>query len=117
MKNLKLHLTNVPNEQEVRDYADKHLTGIERLLGNSDSIKWNLRIGREEHAKTAHLYFAEATVDTDKKTYGARAEATSINEAIDKLKDELHNRIAKHKDKKRSLFKDGARYIKNMLQK
>ncbi len=115
MKNVKLHLTDVFNEEEVLAYAESHLSGIERLLGDTN-IKWNLRIGREEHKNTAHVFFAEARIATDKKTYGARAKADSVNAAIDKLKDELHNKIAKHKDKKRSLFKEGARRIKNLLQ-
>lgn len=118
MKNLKLHFTDIMDEQDAQAYAEKRLTSLEKFIKqDKDSIKWNLRLSRDEHGATAHRFTAEASLHSSKKNFGATAHAASLYAAIDELKDEMQKKMSRFKDKKMTLFKRGAREAKRLLRK
>ena len=117
MQNLKVHFTDIMDQQNAQDYAEKKLTPLERFIKRDlDSIKWNLRLSRDEHGATAHAFTAEASLHTSKKNFGATAHGESMYAAIDQLKDELQKKMTRHKDKRNSLFRRGARKMKGLLR-
>ncbi len=63
------------------------------------------------------MFFAEATISTESKNYGAKAVGKTTYEAIDVLKDELSKKIRRYKDKKTSIVKKGGRMLKDLLRK
>lgn len=117
MKNLKVHFKDIMDEQDAQSYAEKKLTPLEKFVKRDiDSIKWNLRLTRNEHGTTAHSFNAEASLRTSKKNFGATAEAESLYAAIDELKDELQKKMSRFKGKRISLLKKGGREMKRMLR-
>lgn len=117
MKNLKTHFTDIMDEQDAQAYAEKKLTPLEKFVKKDiDSIKWNLRLTRDESSKTAHAFTAEASISTSKKDFGASANAESLYGAIDELKDELQKKMSRFKAKRITLFKRGARKAKKMMR-
>jgi len=117
MKNLKVHFTDIMDEQDAQAYAEKKLTPLERFVKRDlDSIKWNLRLSRNEHGTTAHSFSAEASLRTSKKNFGASAEAESLYAAIDELKDELQKKMSRFKGKRIVMLKKGGRKVKRLLR-
>ena len=105
--------------KKTKQYIESKIDSLDRILGNKDEErKCDFRVGKNSgsHNK-GKIYFAEARIETPKKAYGAEAKAESINEAIDKLKDEIAKKIRRNKDKKESLIKKGGRKIKELLRK
>lgn len=117
MRNLKVHFTDIMDEQDAQAYAEKRLTPLEKFVKHDqESIKWNLRLSRNEHGKTAHSFTAEASLSSPMKNFGAQAEAESLYAAIDELKDELQKKMSRFKSKRISLLKKGGREMKRLLR-
>mgnify|MGYP000545435884 CR=1 FL=1 len=117
MQNLKVHFTDIMDEQDAQSYAEKRLTPLEKFIKkDQESIKWNLRLSRNEHGTTAHSFTAEASLHSSKKNFGATAEAESLYAAIDELKDELQKKMSRFKGKRIALLKKGGRKVKALLR-
>ncbi len=118
MKNLKVHFTDIMDEVDAQAYAEKKLSPLEKFVKKDpESIKWNLRLSRNETGATAHSFTADATLRTSKKNFGATAEGESLYAAIDELKDELQKKMTRHKGKRIALLKRGGREMKRLLRR
>ncbi len=102
---------------EIKEYALNRIQSLDRLLSSYENIECNLRLGKDSAHKHGKIFYAEATISTNKKNFGARAEEESIQEAIDELKDELSKKIRRYNDKKTSLRNRGGRIIKDLLRR
>jgi len=117
MRNLKTNFTDIMDQQDAQAYAEKRLTPLEKFIKkDKESIKWNLRLTRDEHGSTAHSFTAEASIRSSQKNFGATAQGDSLYEAIDQLKDELQKKMSRFKDKRISLLKKGGREMKKLLR-
>ena len=117
---IKIFTKDLDSSESLNNYIKSKIEDIERHLGKSDGDEkryCDFRIGKvASSSNKGKNFFAEATIVTSKKNFGARVEAESVNEAVDKLKDELALKIRKYKGKKESLVKKGGRKIKNLLR-
>ena len=62
------------------------------------------------------IYYAEVSIHTPEKNFGARVEAEDTYTAIDLLKDELSGNITHYKDRTRTLHKKDAQKFKEELR-
>ena len=116
---IEIYTKEIELTDEIREYIESKINSLNNILGKSDEERrCDFRIGKnsKSHLK-GKIYFAEARVETPNKAYGAEAKAESLNEAIDKLKDEIAKKIRRNKDKKESLLKRGGRKVKNLLRR
>jgi ribosomal subunit interface protein len=105
-------------DEAMEQYVKERMDSLDKLLSNTDEVFCDLRLGKDSGShRHGKIFFAEAKIKTAKKNYGARAEAETINEAVDQLKDELSKKIRRYKDKKVSLRKRGGRVVKELLRK
>jgi len=108
---------NIDLDNKLNKYIQKKVDSLDRILGKSKEERiCDFRIKKDASAKNGEIYFAEATIKTPNKNYGAEASGESIFEAIDELKDEVAKKIRRNKDKKESLIKKGGRKIKELLK-
>jgi len=118
MRNLKVNFTDIMDQQDAQAYAEKKLTPLEKFVKrDQESIKWNLRLTRDEHGATAHAFTAEASMHSSKKNFGATAQADSLYAAIDELKDELQKKMTRFKGKRIAMLKKGGREVKKLLRR
>jgi ribosomal subunit interface protein len=104
--------------EETKKYIETKILSLQNLLPNDEDNFCDFRIGKNSGShKKGKIYFAEASIKTSQKNYGARSESENLNEAIDTLKDELAKKIRRYKGKKISMMKKGGRLVKNFLRK
>ena len=115
---VEIYTKDIELTQEIEDYIQKKVDSFDKILGkSSEERKCDFRIGKNSNAHNkGQIYFAEARVETPRKAYGADAKGESLNEVIDKLKDEILKKIRRNKDKKESIIKKGGRKIKKLLR-
>ncbi len=110
---------NFDLNKDVKLYIEKKINSInENFFLNEENVTCNFRIGKNSaNHKSTKAFFAEATIETSKKAFGARADEETVEEAIDHLKDALIRKITSYKDKKTTFLKKSGRKTKELLKK
>lgn len=114
--NIAIKATNMELTLALKDYAEKRLGSIVKFTDGDAEIA--LEIGKEtNHHKQGDVFAARATVTTPLgKTYHAESSKADLYEAIDDIRYEIVQAIRSAKGKQDSMFRRGARRIKNMLR-
>lgn len=114
--NIAIKATNMELTPALKDYAEKRLGTIVKFTDGDAEI--SLEIGKETaHHKQGDIFEAGATVTTPLgKTYHAVSSKADLYEAIDDVRGEIVREIKSAKGKSDSLFKRGARRMKNILR-
>ncbi len=113
--NYNLKGTGLALTGEVRSYLDKKLVHTEKFMGTG--LPFQLDVELEFIAGAAGpKYRAEYTLARGKEIIRTQAQGSTLHEAIDIASDELSQKIAKMRDKRRHLFRRGAARIKEYLR-
>lgn len=114
--NIAIKAANIELTVALKDYAEKRLKSIVKFTDGDADIA--LDIGKETaHHKQGDIFQASATVTTPLgKTYHATSSKADLYEAIDDVRAEIVREIKSAKGRQDSLFKRGARKMKNMLR-
>jgi putative sigma-54 modulation protein len=88
---------NIEVPDRVRQYAERKLDRIERLLDDrSDAI---LELSVEQHRSSADSHIAEVTLVIDGQTLRSHAAGPTHHAAIDAVADKVERRAVDHKEK------------------
>ncbi len=110
--------TNVELNQNIRDYLDKRLQGLRKILDMNDpSLMMDVELGRVTmHHKTGDVFRAEINIFMAGKTYRAEAESGDLNSAIDLMKNEIMNEISDDKRKRISFIRRSGQRVKEIIK-
>lgn len=114
--NISIKATNIELTPALKDYAEKRMKGIVKFTdGDADII---VDIGKTTaHHKGGEVFEASAHVTTPLgKQYHAASQKGDLYEAIDDVRSEIVRELTSAKGKRDSLFKRGARRVKNILK-
>jgi ribosomal subunit interface protein len=116
--NLNLKTTNISLSQENRDYFEKKLMMLDKLVDFSrDNVFVYAELAKtSNHHRSGDIFRAEVNMQLGGRKIYAAAEKENLYAAIDEVKDQLEQEIKTSKDKRISLIKRGARAVKNMLR-
>ncbi len=106
MKKINIIPKNIELTKHIENYIDTKMSYFRKFIDfEDDNFECDFRIGKESaKSEKGNIFFAETTIKTSGKIYGARADKyESEEEAIDKLKDELKRKIVDYKNKKISV--------------
>lgn len=98
---------NIDVPDRVREYAERRLDRIERLLGEAgtdaadDESQAVLELSVEHHRSADHSHIAEMTLVIDGQTVRSHASGPTLQAAIDVLTDKVERRTVDHKEKPR----------------
>ena len=98
---------NIDVPVRVREYAERKLDRIERLLGEGsgdatgDRSQALLELSVEHHRSAEASHIAEMTLVIDGQTLRSHAAAPTHQAAIDELTDKIERRTVTHKEKPR----------------
>ncbi len=112
---------NIELTDEIRDYATKRATNLEKLLSRIEKgdgrVMVNFDLGKAtNHHKSGEIFHADCRINIDGKEFYASADGEDLHQAIDEIKDVLYLEINKDKDRTQTLFHRGARSVKKMLK-
>ena len=90
---------NVEVPDRVRDYAERKLRRLERMLDDrSDAI---VELSNEQHRSAADAHTAEVTLVIDGQTLRSHATGSSYQVALDNVVDKVERRAVDHREKPR----------------
>lgn len=112
---------NITLTDEIRDYAEKRVTNLEKLLSRitaeGGEVKAQLEVSRAtNHHKAGEVFHADCTISIDGREFYGSTDGEDIHAALDDVKEILFREISKHKDRAQTLFHRGARSVKKMLK-
>jgi putative sigma-54 modulation protein len=90
---------NVEVPERVRDYAERKLRRLERMLDDrSDAV---VELSNEQHRSAADAHIAEVTLVIDGQTLRSHAAGASYQAALDEVVDKVERRTVDHREKPR----------------
>src|SRR3989344_4394296 len=113
--NYNLKGTGLALSEEMRVYLDKKLVHAEKFIRTGPPVQLDVELEFVAGA-AGPKYRAEYTLARGKEIFRAQARGTTLHEAIDIASDELAQKLAKMRDKRRHLFRRGAARIKDYLR-
>jgi putative sigma-54 modulation protein len=90
---------NVDVPERVRDYAERKLNRLERLL--DDRTDATVEFSNEMHRSASDAHIAEVTLVIDGRTLRSRAVGISYQSALDAVVDKVERQAVDHKTKPR----------------
>ena len=90
---------NLEVPDRVRDYAERKLGRLERLL--DDRSDATLELSNEAHRSAADAHIADVTLVIDGTTLKSKATGSSYQAAIDQVVDKVERQARDHKEKPR----------------
>lgn len=118
MKNLTIYCKDFELTDAIKGYLEDKMSYLFRYITHDeDVVSFNCRLGKvaNNHEK-GKIYYAEVSIHTPEKNYGARIEAEDTYVAIDLLKDELAGNITHYKERSLTLQRKEAQKFKQELQ-
>jgi ribosomal subunit interface protein len=117
MKNLSIFCKDFELTDAIKTYLADKMMSLEKYLTNPDEVTFNARLGKvSNHHNHGKIFYAEVSIHTPEKNFGAREEAEELYEAIDVLKDELARAITHYKSKSRDLDRKEAQKFKEDIR-
>lgn len=118
---IKILAKNIELTDSIRDYVQKRVTNLGKLLlnikENGGEVLVYFEVGKStKHHKGGEFFHTDCSVVIDGKKFYASSDKEDLYEAIDNVKDSLFREINKNKDRKQTLFKRGAKSVKKMMK-
>ncbi len=102
---------------EVQTYLDERLAAIEKLVGTSDeSIRAEVELGRSTAHESGDVYYAEINLILKGSNIRSTSKASSVNAAIDEVRDGIVEQLRKRKQLHRRLIRRGGAAIKRIIR-
>lgn len=113
-----IQATGIAHTNAIDAYVGKRLRDLEKLLDpKEESVIAEVEVGKpSRHHKSGQVFYAEITMLIKGKKFRATAKADDLYAAIDSMKDEIVEEVARHHDKIRAREKSGGREAKARLK-
>lgn len=118
---INLQSKNIELTDEIREYALKRVTNLDKLLSHHEEaggeVKAQMEISRStNHHKAGDVFHADCTINIDGKRFYGASDNEDLFSAIDTVKEKLYSEIDKDKKRTQTLMKRGAASVKKMLK-
>jgi putative sigma-54 modulation protein len=117
---IKFVAKNIELTEAIRDYAEKRVTNLGKLLTklekNGGEVKVNFELSKNTKHKSGEIFHSDCTVNIDGEKFYVAVDKADMYEAIDSVKEGLFREINQNKDKKNTLQTRGARSVKKMMK-
>ncbi len=116
--NIHIKTTNLTMTPEIKDYFDKKMESLDRLIDPSDtSVSCQVELGRtSNHHKAGDVFRAEINLMKDGKQFRAVSEQETLMAAMDEAKDEILAEFKGYKSKQQTMMRKGGAAIKYMMK-
>jgi len=119
--NIKILAKNIELTEAIRDYVEKRVTNLGKLLSRIEKeggeVTVHFEVGKStNHHKGGEFFHTDCSVMVKGQKFYASADKEDLYEAIDTVKESLFYEISKKKDRKQTLYKRGAASVKKMMK-
>ena len=110
--------TGIELTPALTNYVNEKIGMLDKLLINCGDVLASVEIGKEtKHHKTGQWFFAEVNLNCAGKMLRHVVEEADLYAAIDKMKDGIAEEVRTYEKRKKSLFRRGARALKNVFSR
>jgi putative sigma-54 modulation protein len=112
--------TNFELTDSISDYLSKRIVSLDKFISKdeADSVIADIEIGKTRNGQnTGDIYRAEINLQFKGDVLRAESEKSDIYEAIDDMKNDITRQLRKHKSKRRTSIRNGAKRFKKMLHR
>ncbi|HEY9586081.1 MAG TPA: ribosome-associated translation inhibitor RaiA [Candidatus Paceibacterota bacterium] len=111
-----LYFKGLEKTEAIENYLDKRLKNLGKLV-NDNAARATVELGKTTaHHKSGNVFRAEINLHSAGKEFYAAVEKDDLYAAIDEMRDEITREIAKFKGKSETMFRRGARAVKNIIK-
>ncbi len=116
--NLNIKTTNISLVPEVKEYLEKKLLMLEKIVDFSkDNVFAQVELGKtSEHHKQGDIFRAEINLRMAGVSFRAVKEAADLYAAIDGMKDEINREVKSGRERKASVLRRSGQAIKKLLR-
>jgi ribosomal subunit interface protein len=116
---INIKATGIELTPAIREYLENKIMSLGKLVDfSSDNVLVEAGVGRiTGHHRTGEVFKAEVNLTVAGQLIRVKAVEADLYAAIDKVKDELSNKLSSDQKKKITLVRKGGRMIKNLLKK
>ena len=109
--------TNISVDYELQGRLTDKLQSLERYIGGKSDTKCAVEFVKVTPQQHGPVYRVEVNIWSDGVLYRAEATKDSFDAAIDGVRSELDSELGRARTKRMSLWRKGARKMKEMMQR
>lgn len=114
---IKVKATNFPHTPEIESVLQKRLATLEKFLpGDETALLCDAELEKLAEHQTGRVYRAEVNLQVGGELLRAEAVEERMEDAIDRVRDELKRELTKLSGKRQSVFRRGAARLKEMMR-
>ena len=115
---LNLKATNITLTDAIRDYLEKRLQTLDKLIPLEDpAVMIDVELGQStKHHQSGDIFFAEINIHRGKETFRSVSHRPDIQSAIDNMRDDIAGELSSRKGKQISLSRRGGQLAKALLK-
>lgn len=115
--NISFKHTNTDVNYNLQDVVIAKFQSLEKYLGSGSDSKCEIEFVKVAPSQNGDIYQVEANLWTEGVLYRAVDTASTFEKAIDAVRSDLDAELQKARTRKMSLWRKGARRIKQMMQR
>jgi ribosomal subunit interface protein len=117
MINTNIKVNMIELTSAIQDYVDKKVESLEKFSGNEKITHVYVDIGKTtNHHQKGDVYRAEFNISLDGHNIYVVSEKEDLYQAIDDAREQAYLEIVSNKEKAKTLFRKGAKKIKDMIK-
>ena len=115
---LNLKATNVTLSPEIKEYLEKRLQSLDKLISLEDpTVILDVELGRSTNRhQNGDVFFAEITIHRGKEVFRSVSNRPDLQSAIDDMRDEIAGELSARKGKLKVLSRRRGQVSKMLLK-
>lgn len=101
---------------EMRNVIDARLSVLEKFVHDDQSYTLDVEVEKTNNQEANREYRGEVNLTVDGTFYRAEAYGARVEDAFDSVREELRKELNRAKGKRESLFRKGARRVKDIMR-
>lgn len=115
--NINIKATGIELTDAIRDYVDKRLEAVVKLLQDDSASMVNVEVGKTtQHHRHGDIFKADIHITGSHRDLYVSSERSDLYAAIDEVRDEAIRRITTSKAKRLSLVRRGGKRVKDIVR-
>ncbi len=108
--------THTEVRPHLQDLVTEKLQTLDRFLGGKTDVKCEVEFAKVAPKRNGDIYRVEVNISSAGILHRAEATEETFERAIDVVRSELESELQRSRTKKQSLWRKGARKMKDMMR-
>lgn len=115
--NIQFKATNTEVDETLQVLLEQKLASLEKYLNTETDLVCEVEFEKVSHHQSGNVHRVEVNFFKNGELFRAEAVEDSYEKAIDEVRDELDKELRRNRNKKETMFRKGARRLKEMMRR